>query len=66
MPWTSDAGASLWYIVPTDITTDIAAVEAMTPAAAPQAIYDLQGRRLNSIPRQGVYITSDRKKRIAK
>ena len=66
VPWTSDAGASLWYIVPTDITTDIAAVEAMTPAAAPQAIYDLQGRRLNSIPRQGVYITSDRKKRIAK
>lgn len=65
VPWTAGASASLWYIEPTDIATDIKTVEAITPKA-PTAIYDLQGRRLNKAPRQGIYITSDRKKHIAK
>lgn len=65
VPWYATANASLWYIEPTDIVSDIQTAEAIMPKAA-TAIYDLQGRRLNKAPRQGIYITSDRKKRIAK
>lgn len=64
VPWGSDAGASRWYIEPTDIVTDIAAIET-NKATQPAAIYDLQGRRLNKVPQRGIYITSDHKKRIA-
>lgn len=67
VPWYYGASnqASFWYIEPTDIATDIAAVEAQTKSEK-VSYYDLQGRRLNQAPRQGVYITSDRKKRIAR
>lgn len=65
VPWTTSASASLWYIEPTNIQTAIATIEAQT-SNANAAIYDLQGRKLSSIPQQGVYITSDRKKRIAR
>lgn len=65
VPWTTSASASLWYIEPTNVLTDIATIEAQTSSTA-AAIYDLQGRKLNQMPQQGVYITSDRKKRIAR
>ena len=65
VPWTASAPASLWYIEPTDVQTDIISVEKQQ-SATPAAMYDLQGRRLHSIPQRGVYITSDRKKRIAR
>ncbi len=66
VPWTADAGASRWYIEPVDITTDIATVETTVKNQRPAAIYDLQGRRLNAVPKRGIYITSDRKKHLAK
>lgn len=66
VPWTADAGASRWYIEPVDITTDIATVETAVKNQRPAAIYDLQGRRLNAVPKRGIYITSDRKKHLAK
>lgn len=66
VPWGSEAGASRWYIEPTDILTDIATVETNVKAQRPAAIYDLQGRRLNAVPKRGLYITSDRKKHLAK
>lgn len=67
VPWYYAASneASFWFIEPTDIATDIATVETQT-SDEKVSYYDLQGRRLNSAPRQGVYITSDRKKRIAR
>lgn len=67
VPWEAAAGASRWYIEPVDITTDIATVVgANVNTQAPAAIYDLQGRRLNAVPKRGIYITSDRKKHLAK
>lgn len=65
VPWTTSANASLWYIEPTNIQTAITTINAQT-SKANTAIYDLQGRKLNSIPQQGVYITSDRKKHLAR
>lgn len=65
VPWTTSAPASLWYIEPTDVQTAISSVEK-EQSAVPAAIYDLQGRKLHSVPQRGVYITSDRKKRIAR
>ncbi len=65
VPWTTDASASRWYIEPTDIVTDINRVQTNSNMQ-PAAIYDLQGRRLTSIPQHGLYITSDRKKHIAR
>lgn len=64
VPWTTTAEPSLWYIEATDVTTDIAAIEA-TDAPAAVSYYDIQGRRLNAAPAKGIYITSDKKKRIA-
>lgn len=66
VPWDTEAGASRWYIEPVDITTDIATIETNVKGQRPAAIYDLQGRRLNAVPKRGVYITSDRKKHLAK
>ena len=66
VPWGSEAGASRWYIEPVDITTDIATIETSVKSQRPAAIYDLQGRRLNAVPKRGIYITSDRKKHLAK
>lgn len=65
VPWTTTADASLWYVEPTDVATDIAAIEAQG-APAQIKYYDLQGRRLNAAPTSGVFITSDRKKHIAR
>ena len=65
VPWTTDASASRWYIEPTDIVSDINRVQTNSNMQ-PAAIYDLQGRRLTSIPQHGLYITSDRKKHIAR
>lgn len=66
VPWTSSAGASLWYIESTDIATDIAAIEADNAQGASLKAYDLTGRRLTTLPKTGVYITSDKKKHIAR
>ena len=66
VPWVAQGSpASLWYIEPTDIVTDIRSVERQTEAKELR-YYDLSGRRLDGVPAQGVYITSDRKKRIAR
>ncbi len=61
VPWTSDAGASQWYIVPTDIATDIATAPAsVLPQAKVDVIYDLQGRRVSKATK-GVFIINGRK-----
>ncbi len=66
VPWYAQGSpASLWYIEPTDITTDIRSAERQAEAKELR-YYDLSGRQLNGVPAQGVYITSDRKKRIAR
>ncbi len=62
VPWTSDAGASQWHIVPTDISTDIEAVTTKTlPQTKVDVIYDLQGRRVSKATK-GVFIVNGRKK----
>lgn len=65
--WVADAPASLWKIVPTgeEIATDIEMAE-QTMQAQPAKYYDLSGRQLKAAPKQGVYITSDKKKHIAR
>lgn len=66
VPWDSEASASRWYIEPVDVSTDIATIETNVKGQRPVVIYDLQGRQLNAVPKRGVYITSDRKKHLAK
>ncbi len=66
VPWTAQGSpASLWYIEPTDIETAIRAVERETEVKELR-YYDISGRRLDGVPAQGVYITSDRKKHVAR
>ncbi len=60
VPWNaSDSPASLWYIEPTGITTDIgsATTDNVTTDAS---IYDLSGRRV-LMPAQGIYIINGQK-----
>ncbi len=68
VPWLANSpaanAASYWYIEPTDIETAI----ALTPAQEPMqqiSAYDLQGRKVNTFRRPGVYIFN-RKKVIVK
>ena len=61
VPWTTDAGASQWYIVPTNIATDIeTAAAAVLPQTKVDVIYDLQGRRVSKATK-GVFIINGRK-----
>lgn len=64
VPWNAgNAGASFWYIEPTEILTDIelVALPAASVDAAP--LYDLSGRRVAQ-PVRGVYIRSGRKELV--
>ncbi len=61
VPWTTDADASRWFIEPTDIATDIEAVEAAVSAQS-ERFYDLQGRPVKN-PKDGLYVT-DRKRKV--
>lgn len=64
--WSSTEEASMWKIVPTgDYLTAIESVETETSTESVK-LFDLSGRRLNRVPAQGIYISSDRKKRIAR
>ena len=62
VPWTTGSAASLWYIEPTDLATDI---ESLTlPEAGEQGkevFYDLSGRRVETV-KPGFYITDRRRK----
>lgn len=66
--FTNVAKASMWKIVPTDgEVSGIEGIEADTERAGKtHAIYDLQGRRLNAVPRSGIYITSDGQKHVVR
>lgn len=66
VPWGSGAAASLWYIEPADVATDIAAAEVAQTNTAKLEMYDIQGRKLAGKPMHGLYITSDRKKHLAR
>lgn len=63
----SGANAAQWRIVPTgeQTGTGIGNVEAET-TAQPLKYYDLQGRQLKGAPSQGLYITSDKQKHLAR
>ena len=62
--WTASEPASQWKIVPTnDMLTAIGQVEREASQTEVR-MYDLQGRRLQQIPAQGLYITSDKKKHL--
>ena len=46
----------------TVVFTDTDGIEYVsTPSAADDALYDLQGRKLNSVPQHGVYIKNGKK-----
>lgn len=61
VPWlASGSPASLWYIEPTDIATDIEQIELMD-AEEPEKFYDLSGREVKTL-KKGVYVTSRRRK----
>lgn len=62
--WYADADASMWKILSTgeQIESDIQTVE--NAARQQLKYYDLQGRRLNEAPAQGIFITSDKKKHV--
>ncbi len=62
VPWTSDAGASQWYIEPTDIQTAIESIST-TPSTQPDEVYDLQGRKVTK-PAHGVFIVNGKKKLV--
>ncbi len=65
VPWNAAGSpASLWYIEPTDILTDIAYVR---PAEQEDATiyYNLDGRRVEN-PDKGVFVTNKRRKVILK
>ncbi len=64
VPWTTAADASRWYIEPTDITTDLESVVSESNAA-PEVFYDLSGRRVEN-PKQGIYVTSRKRKVVVK
>lgn len=58
--WTPDAEASHWKISPATAPSSIRSM--LSPDAAEQdAIYDLQGRRVKSVARGGVYIVGGKK-----
>ncbi|MCH5179144.1 MAG: exo-alpha-sialidase [Prevotellaceae bacterium] len=59
VPW-SATDPSLWQIVPLPGLTGIDSIDADRPAAN-GAIYDLTGRRLDSISRSGIYIIDGKK-----
>ncbi|MDD6124329.1 MAG: sialidase family protein [Bacteroidales bacterium] len=62
--WAASEPASQWKIVPTnDMLTAIGQVEREASQTEVR-MYDLQGRRLQQIPAQGLYITSDKKKHL--
>ena len=61
VPWVATGSpASLWYIEPTTILTDIESVPAYNAESASASIYDLSGRRVTA-PAAGVYIRGGRK-----
>lgn len=59
VPW-SATDPSLWYIVPLDDITAVNGTEVAAPAAN-SVIYDLTGRKLDSINRSGIYIIDGKK-----
>ncbi len=61
--WTVDADASRWYIEPTDIATGIENLPTMEQGE--EVYYDLSGRRVEE-PRQGIFVTSRKRKVILK
>ncbi len=63
VPWNADAGASRWYIEPTDITTGIEIIEA--DDAQSETFYDLLGRQVEN-PKNGIYVTSRKRKVLVK
>ena len=61
VPWIAQGSpASLWYIEPTDISTDIESVLLQGGESVSAAIYDLSGRRVLR-PAAGVYIRNGKK-----
>lgn len=61
VPWTATGDpASLWYIEPTTIPTDIESVPAQNAESVSAAVYDLSGRRV-ARPAAGVYIRNGKK-----
>lgn len=65
--WSASEPASQWKIVPVDgEVTAIDAVVSPAPVVKELKYYDLQGRQLQGAPKQGIYITSDKKKHIAR
>ncbi len=59
VPWNAGTPASLWYIEPCDLATDIAGITADREEEL-SPIYDLSGRRVVS-PEKGIYIRNGRK-----
>lgn len=66
VPWTTGGEASLWYIEPTDIATDIESVETTLTDAAPEVYYDLSGRRVADPSQKGIYVTNRQRKVLVK
>lgn len=61
VPWVAQGSpASLWYIEPTDIPSDIENVPVQPVMSAKDAIYDLSGRRVTA-PAAGIYIRNGKK-----
>lgn len=60
VPWTTTAGASLWYIEPTGELTGIASV-TLESEEGEEVYYDLLGRRVAN-PTKGIYVNGDHKK----
>lgn len=64
--WDTSEDASIWRIQAVDLVDSIGEISTETSTQPAPAYYDLQGRRLHQIPAKGIYISSDRKKHLAK
>lgn len=64
--WYASADASQWYILPVEISTDIATVPAREASSANETYYDLSGRRVASPVKGSIYVTSSRRKVLVK
>lgn len=64
--WTASADASQWYILPVEISTDIATIPAAELNNAGEVYYDLTGRRVANPTKGNIYVTNQRRKVLVK
>ncbi len=60
--WTEGAGGSQWYMSETELPEELAIEEITSGSADPEALYDLQGRRVAAPVRGHIYVTSSKSK----